>query len=206
VELWYDLGQGSVTITSADPLSLNEWHSIEVFRAGMVGELIVDNTSPVSGRSPQFFTLLQISSDLYLGVAPLPPTLPTELKILRGFNGCIRTLRTARFAAAPVNLIADALSGQGVEECPTVNLCGPDTCSNGGTCSNTIESFLCQCPPGFTGVRCEIDLCLINNPCQNNGVCYVDVRGMLQCNCSAPFSGPTCIESKLITPISAQLV
>lgn len=202
VELWYDLGQGPVSIVSIAALTLNEWHSIQVFRAGRDGQLIVDDAPAVSGRSPQFFTLLQISSDLYLGAAPLPPSLPVELRVLNGFNGCIRVLRTSRFASSPVDLIADALSGLGVEECPNVDVCRPDTCSNGGTCVNTVDSFLCRCEAGFTGVRCEVDLCVTNNPCRNNGACYAETRGgedLLLCNCSAPFSGQNCTESKYYT-------
>lgn len=200
VELWYDLGQGPANITSAEPLSLNVWHRIQVFRAGRDGELMVDDAPAVMGRSPRFFTLLQISSDLYLGAAPVPPSLPIELRVLQGFNGCIRELRTARFATSPVDLMADALSGRGITECPNVDVCTPQTCSNGGTCFNTIDSFVCQCQPGFTGVSCEIDLCTVSNPCQNNGQCFVDPSGgedLLLCNCSAPFSGQTCTESKL---------
>ena len=200
VELWYDLGQGPVSIVSAEPLSLNEWHRIQVFRAGRGGDLVVDDAPAVSGRSPQFFTMLQISSDLYLGAAPVPTSLPIELRVLHGFNGCIREIRTSRLATSPVDLMADALSGRGIMECPNVDVCRPQTCSNGGTCFNTIESFVCQCQPGFTGVSCEVDLCVISNPCQNNGECYVDPsggEGLLLCNCSAPFSGQTCTESKL---------
>lgn len=196
VELWYDLGQGPVSIVSTVSLSLEEWHSIQVSRRGRDGELTVDDAPAVSGRSPRSFTLLQISSDLYLGAAPLPPSLPIELRVLSGFNGCIRELRTARFTTSPVNLISDALSGLGVTECPNVDVCGPQTCSNGGTCFNTIESFLCQCEAGFTGVRCEVDLCAVSSPCQNNGVCYAESQDLLLCNCSAPFSGQTCTQSK----------
>lgn len=200
VELWYDLGQGPVSIVSGAVLSLDEWHNIQVFRAGRDGELVVDDAPPVTGRSPQFFTLLQISSDLYLGAAPFPPTLPIELRILSGFNGCIRELRTARFVDSPIDLIGDALSGQGIGDCPNVDVCRPQTCSNGGSCFNTIDSFVCQCETGFTGVRCEVDLCVVNSPCQNNGVCYAEAGGvedLLLCNCSAPFSGQNCTESKL---------
>lgn len=202
MELWYDLGQGAVTIISTTVLSLNEWHSIEVSRSGRDGELTVDGTPSVTGRSPGFFTMLQISSDLYVGVAPTPLTLPFQLRALNGFHGCMRQLRTARFSDPPVDLIADARSGQGVTECPSLDLCSSFTCLNGGTCMNTIESFACECVEGFTGETCEEDLCLTSSPCQNNGVCYKDSSrtglDTLQCNCSAPFTGQNCTESKLL--------
>lgn len=195
-ELWYDLGQGPVAIVSSVSLTLNTWHSVEVSRSGRDGTLMVDNVT-VSGRSPHQFTLLQISSDLYLGGAPLPTSLPLELRVLNGFRGCVRQLRTSRFSGSPVDLIGDARSGQGIEECPPVDVCNKLTCSNGGTCVNTIEGFACECAAGFTGERCEIDRCLASNPCLNNGLCYEGgVAGVLLCNCSAPFSGQYCTESK----------
>lgn len=199
VELWYDLGQGAFNITSQVSLSLNEWHTIQVSRSGRVGELMVDDNPSVSGISPGYFTLLQLSSDLYVGGAPMPSSLPVQLRTLSGFRGCVRELREARFVNSRVDLIADARFGQGVTECPNLNLCASNSCQNGGTCVNTLESFTCECAPGFTGGLCEIDICAVSNPCQNNGVCYVDSEDptTLLCNCSAPFVGQTCAESKL---------
>lgn len=199
VELWYNLGQGVVNITSRDPVSLDEWHTVQISRSGRNGDLMVDDAPSVSGTSPGTFTLLQLSSDLYVGGAPMPSSLPVQLRILSGYHGCVRELRVARFVNSRVDLIPDARSGQGVTECPVLSLCGPDTCQNGGTCTNTVESFVCECAPGFTGGRCEVDLCTVSNPCQNNGVCYVesDNPSLLLCNCSAPFAGPMCTESKL---------
>lgn len=118
VELWYDLGHGPVNITSSTSLSLNEWHTIQASRSGRDGELMVDSAPAVSGRSPGFFTMLQVTSELYLGGAPMPSFLPFRLRRLGGFHGCVRELRTARSASNPINLIADARSGQGVIECP----------------------------------------------------------------------------------------
>lgn len=196
VELWYELGQGAVTITSRSAVSLGEWHSIEVYRSGRDGELMVDGTLAVTGTSPGSFTMLQLSSDLYVGGAPMPVTLPVELRALSWFNGCVREIRTRGVPSSTLDLIADAISGQGVSECPAVDVCDATTCSNEGTCMNTVDSFVCECLPGFTGSRCEVDLCAVSSPCLNNGVCYVEVGGSLQCNCSAPFTGPTCTERK----------
>lgn len=199
VELWYDLGQGAVTITSRTPVSLNEWHSIEVYRSGRAGELMVDDTPAVLGTSPGSFTMLQVNSDLYVGGAPMPVSLPIELRGLSWFNGCIREIRT-QVPSSTVDLTADAILGQGVSECPALDICNATTCSNEGTCTNTVDSFVCECVPGFTGSRCEVDVCAVSSPCLNNGVCYAEVGGILQCNCSAPFTGPTCTERKYRSP------
>ena len=195
-EFWYDLGQGAVSIVSTVSLSLNEWHSIQVSRTGRNGRVVVDDALPVSGSSPGYFSLLQISSDLYLGGSPSLSSLPKQLQSLNSFNGCIRELRTTQLTSSLVNLISDASASQGIMECQILDICNSSTCFNGGTCINTIESFVCHCLPGFTGVQCEIDLCVVSNPCQNNGVCFVDGMDLLQCNCSAPFTGQTCSNSE----------
>ena len=201
VELWFDLGQGAIRIASTVSLTLDDWHSIQVTRSGRDGELVVDDAPPVVGWSPHTFTLLQISSDLYLGSAPLlPPSLPLELRLLGGFRGCVRTLRVTPFVASALDLIADARLIQDVQDCPVVEACNSSTCLNGGSCSNTVEGFVCACEAGFVGARCEVDLCVIQSPCRNNGVCYGvrDTGGVdrLLCNCSAPFSGTNCTESE----------
>ena len=199
VELWYDLGQGPVTITSRTPVSLEEWHSILVSRSGRLGELMVDDTPAVSGTSPGSFTMLQVNSDLYVGGAPMPVSLPVELRSLSWFNGCIREIRT-QVQGSTLDLIADAISGQGVSECPALDVCDVTTCSNNGICTNTVDSFVCECVPGFTGSRCEVDLCIVSSPCLNNGICYAEDGDVLLCNCSAPFTGPTCTERKYQSP------
>src|SRR5690606_7720839 len=37
--------------------------------------------------------------------------------------------------------------------------CSPNPCLNGGTCKDGVNAFTCQCPSGFTGDRCEFEIC-----------------------------------------------
>ena len=39
---------------------------------------------------------------------------------------------------------------------PIGTACSSAPCYNGGTCSNNGSMFICECPVGFTGFRCEI--------------------------------------------------
>lgn len=43
--------------------------------------------------------------------------------------------------------------------CDVVNECNPDPCKNGGQCVDSLQTFYCKCPSGFTGRTCE-DQCL----------------------------------------------
>ena len=38
------------------------------------------------------------------------------------------------------------------------NECGSDPCMNEGACFDDVDSYSCQCQPGFTGTNCEGDV------------------------------------------------
>lgn len=60
--------------------------------------------------------------------------------------------------------------------CERIDSCLSNPCGNGGTCSAPSGgSFLCSCPPGYTGLRCLNDTneCATTpSICQNEGVCF----------------------------------
>ncbi|PWA29810.1 hypothetical protein CCH79_00007720, partial [Gambusia affinis] len=73
-----------------------------------------------------------------------------------------------------------------------INDCASDTCKNGGTCIDGINSFECVCPGGWEGDLCDVDVneCS-SNPCQNGGQC-VDLFHDFYCNCVDNWKGKTC--------------
>jgi hypothetical protein len=72
-----------------------------------------------------------------------------------------------------------------------VDNCASNPCSNGGACTNGINSFTCTCAPGYTGRTCTqvIDNCL-SNPCVN-GYCTNAVAAFT-CACNVGYTGLTC--------------
>ena len=55
-----------------------------------------------------------------------------------------------------------------------VDTCVSSPCLNGGTCVNTKESYQCDCPSGYKGGNCEIEIneclalpCYLDSTCVN---------------------------------------
>ena len=195
VQFQYDLGSGSAVIESRYKLDLYEWHTIEAWRTGQSGVLIVNGIIS-RGTSQGTHSLLQLGGPLYLGSIPDVMGNISET----GYTGCIRNLRISPTNEL-VHFIADSLDGQNITECPSMNVCADQPCINGGTCVQEMnERFTCLCPDRYTGIVCE-DLVCSANPCENEGRCIAEmVNGIEErsCLCSVPYSGEFCTEGKLI--------
>lgn len=68
----------------------------------------------------------------------------------------------------------------------------PDPCHNGGSCSDGVGTFFCECLAGFRGPKCEEDIneCA-SNPCKNGANC-TDCVNSYTCTCPSGFSGIHC--------------
>ncbi|KAM5125119.1 LOW QUALITY PROTEIN: protein crumbs homolog 1-like [Callospermophilus lateralis] len=72
--------------------------------------------------------------------------------------------------------------------------CFSSPCQGSATCVNTAgkRSFQCQCPPGYSGITCEITTgsCGVNS-CQHGGICHQDPVDPV-CICPAGYTGRFC--------------
>lgn len=197
IELWLNLGSGSLTISSS-PINLSQWHIIEVERMGPNGKLIVDNAVPVTGTAPGSSSMLQLGSDLHIGGISEYSNLAPELEIYGGLSGCVRQLEVQMEV---VDILDNLIGSANIGDCSQHLLCLTSPCSNGSTCMDVEPgSYVCICAAGYTGELCDtlITECA-NNPCANNGVCYPEISdGKLleKCDCSLPYAGENCTESK----------
>ena len=80
----------------------------------------------------------------------------------------------------------DYLSFSVIDECTSL------PCNNDGLCVDGDDSFVCVCPPGFTGLVCETDIdeCA-SSPCRHDGTC-TDRENGYTCDCPGGFVGVDC--------------
>ena len=41
-----------------------------------------------------------------------------------------------------------------------IDECSSAPCQNGGTCIDQVNSYLCQCAPGYTDLQCQTGKCM----------------------------------------------
>ena len=74
--------------------------------------------------------------------------------------------------------------------------CARSPCVHGGTCHDLENGFVCTCPAGFSGRRCEVRMpaeACASGPCFNGATCYTGLPpDNFVCNCPYGFVGSRC--------------
>ncbi|XP_043429968.1 basement membrane-specific heparan sulfate proteoglycan core protein isoform X15 [Prionailurus bengalensis] len=195
-EFRFDAGSGMATIRHPTPLALGQFHTVTLLRSLTQGSLIVGGLAPVNGTSQGKFQGLDLNEELYLGGYPDYGAIP-KAGLSGGFVGCVRELRIQgeEIIFHDLNLTA-----HGISHCPT---CRDRPCQNGGQCQDSeSSSYVCICPAGFTGSRCEHSQALHCHPeaCGPDATCVnrPDGRGYT-CRCHLGRSGMRCEEGVTVT-------
>ncbi|XP_053431699.1 basement membrane-specific heparan sulfate proteoglycan core protein isoform X4 [Nycticebus coucang] len=195
-EFRFDAGSGMATIRHPTPLALGQFHTVTLLRSLTQGSLIVGSLAPVNGTSQGKFQGLDLNEELYLGGYPDYSAIP-KAGLSSGFIGCVRELRIQgeEIVFHDLNLTA-----HGISHCPT---CRDRPCQNGGRCHDSeSSSYVCVCPAGFTGSRCEHSQALHCHPeaCGPDATCVnrPDGRGYT-CRCHLGRSGIKCEEGVTVT-------
>ncbi|KAF4521048.1 hypothetical protein B566_EDAN008120 [Ephemera danica] len=92
VQFRFDLGSGTANITSPDPISQNEWHSVRVSRIDKEGTLQVNNETIARGSSGPPLNELNLELPLYIGGVPSLSDVSRDAAISSGFDGAIQRL------------------------------------------------------------------------------------------------------------------
>ena len=106
---------------------------------------------------------------------------------------CVDPSVTVQVINYAIGFSCDCQVGFTGASCETnIDDCQVDTCANGGTCLDGVESVLCECVTGFTGDFCDVptDECA-SSPCQNDGACFDSVNTFF-CSCPTGFEGDFC--------------
>lgn len=188
VEFRFDVGSGPVIIRS-DPVDLNQWHTIRVQRDRKDGTLIV-NGREYRGQVDGQFVGLDLEQPMYVGGVPNYRMVSPGAGYRQGFVGGVSRVE---IRGVPLDIQTEALELVGVREFP---VCQSRPCQRGGTCSPaaTDTGYKCDCPPGYSGLRCELvgDRCY-PGVCGSRGTC-IDLANNLgyKCVCPVGRSGERC--------------
>ncbi|XP_078571953.1 uncharacterized protein LOC144859301 isoform X1 [Branchiostoma floridae x Branchiostoma japonicum] len=179
-----------------DSVSDGEWHTVEVTFLGTIAQLTVDNgaenaTANMGQAAPNF--------DDFAG----QDTIQVGSQGGQGyFKGCMKNLRVGGVllpffessqiptnASKKFNLKSASSITVG---CTSDDVCGPQPCVNGVTCTDIFNDYNCTCVPGYSDKNCNtnIDDC-ISYPCQNGATC-IDLIARYTCSCTSGWEGVNC--------------
>ena len=66
------------------------------------------------------------------------------------------------FVTMDLNITVFCVTGFTGADCLEVDDCVGVSCSGNGRCVDGVNSFTCECSPGYTGVTCSIELQLVS--------------------------------------------
>ena len=133
---------------------------------------------PYSFTLPGPFTTLEREVELWI----LPPA--RRFALCKRMSSCVNPIHVRTYI-----MMANTFT-------PFAEPCSTMLCSNGGQCSDVtivdVETFSCNCTPGWTGCTCseDIDFCA-SQPCMHGGTC-IDTGDGYTCMCSDAYTGPHC--------------
>ena len=140
----------------------------------------------------------------------------TNVEVPNDFNETTIFVKVTKPAPESTNL-SDVCQTSVNLSSAEINLCIASPCQHDGTCVGNSRSFLCVCPPWYTGLLCEaavptmrpipttnvrsiystnagIDWCL-SSPCQHDGTC-INLPSSYRCFCALGFEGDNCERNK----------
>ncbi|KAI4882360.1 hypothetical protein NFI96_005358 [Prochilodus magdalenae] len=209
--LWFQLDcDNSLDILgiSGRPINDGSWHAVTLELTHNYTLLSLDDSYverrraarapvhlwPLAADGSLFFGAQVVRGPVSAGGGQGPPR-PQD-----GFQGCLGAavlngnelpLQNKRSRYAEVAALSEVKLGCVLYPDPCLGV----PCQNGATCSSLPSgAFSCNCPPQYTGARCETEVTsCIPTPCQNGGDCKA-VGNTFLCGCPRGFTGLICDE------------
>ena len=89
--------------------------------------------------------------------------------------------------------------------CYKANACASNPCQHNGICMPEAGGYICECPAGWTGPDCSLEIkACASTPCHQGGYCVERKRGAYACRCAVQCYGyncDVCVSSPTLTPI-----
>jgi hypothetical protein len=160
---------------------------------------------------PWLYLQLGVSSAFTCATTPAGTTISTQPPsgtysqsidtLFLGPTSCAGNLGTA-YALTTPDQVAACQSLFANATC-FADQCAPSPCQNGGTCVTSGATYTCQCPVGWTGTNCDVDVdeCASGDPCNLNtlelgnspmGASCTNTVGGYTCECSFFAAGASC--------------
>ncbi|XP_006875302.1 PREDICTED: contactin-associated protein-like 4-like [Chrysochloris asiatica] len=179
------LGQGQNNVTAGVGLNDGQWHSVYLTAKRIHLSLTVDND--MASTVHTVIPMEMYSGESYYFGACLPFSSGSEcVPAPYGFQGCLRDIS---INTQEVDLLAVQQGVLGnfshlqIDTCGILDRCLPNYCEHGGKCSQTWNTFYCNCNgTGYTGATCHRSL--YEQSCEaykhkgnSSGVYHVDPDG-----------------------------
>lgn len=88
----FDCGMGEGVVRSEQPVALNTWNTVTVYRDGWTAWLTLNGGQQVSGQSRGLFTQITFQQQLFVGGSPNMTLVASRTNSFTGLTGCIRKL------------------------------------------------------------------------------------------------------------------
>ncbi|CAN8004386.1 unnamed protein product, partial [Ixodes hexagonus] len=152
----FDCGMGQGILRSDQPVLLNAWNTLTVYRDRWDAWMQLNSGHQVQGRSKGLFSRITLRLHVYLGGSPNASLAAGRLGTREGLVGCVRRLEiNGRRYDFRSGGRGDAIGGIDVDDCGG-DACSRVVCQNGGQCIATgAERGVCLCALGFAGSSCE---------------------------------------------------
>ncbi|XP_065220791.1 pikachurin-like [Planococcus citri] len=138
----FDLGTGAATLRSAYPIALDEWHTLKISRTGRLAVMRVDSQPYTQVMTPGAFVQLSLNLNLYVGGVPNFDIISPKIKTTASYVGCIQKIVINE---KPMHILAEALAGLNMDNCPHPCLAKPCGLYNDLQCEPLYDSYKCVC-------------------------------------------------------------
>ncbi|KAF7659846.1 hypothetical protein LDENG_00291450 [Lucifuga dentata] len=179
-------GRAQLELSAGSGLNDGQWHSVElIYRRGHLTIAVDGDEGFTAHASPSF--PVTTGNNLFFGGCPAAETRNQECRNPYSvFQGCMRQL-TLDNQLVDLMVVQQRLLGNyshlQIDMCGIVDRCSPSHCEHGGSCSQSWNTFHCNCSiTGYSGATCHSSI--YEQSCEaykhkgnTSGHYYIDVDG-----------------------------